>query len=285
MKIYFAAHSTTKDNEANFSSGWKDVELSDLGIQQSKEMGERFKEIKIDLICCSDLKRAVDTVKIAFDDKYTIIADKRLRELNYGDFNGKSSEVVEPMKKEHIKEPYPNGESYEQAMIRVHDFLSEITEEDPDKTVLIVGHRATQYGLDTLAGKTIKECLEKPFKWQPYWEYEVPKIMGFHESIVPQVFDGKISTWRLRDHKLKVGDNVAFENSQTGEIFGHGKMTEVTKTTVGEMDLKDKRHYKTYDNRQELIEAFKRHNPSYDVNNDTLVYSYTYEFTPNENAK
>src|SRR4030042_471996 len=100
MKGYFAAHSTTKDNEAHLSSGWKDIELSDLGIQQSKEMGERFKDIKIDLICCSDLKRAVDTVKIAFEDKYPVIVDKRLRELNYGDFNGKPNKIVESMKKE-----------------------------------------------------------------------------------------------------------------------------------------------------------------------------------------
>jgi len=39
MKIYFATHSTTKDNEAKISSGWKNVELSEIGIQQSKEMG------------------------------------------------------------------------------------------------------------------------------------------------------------------------------------------------------------------------------------------------------
>ncbi len=174
MKIYFTTHSTTKDNEAEISSGWKDVELSELGIQQSKEIGERFKGIKIDLICCSDLKRAVDTVKIAFGDKYPIITDKRLRELNYGDFNGKPSEVVEPMKKNHIKEPYPNGESYEQVMIRVHGFYKELKEKYPDKMVLVVGHRATQYGLDTLVdGKTIEECLDVPFKWQPYWEYNL----------------------------------------------------------------------------------------------------------------
>jgi len=174
MKIYFAAHSTTKDNEAHFSSGWKDIELSDLGIQQSKEMGERFKDVKIDLICCSDLKRAVDTVKIAFGDKYPVIADKRLRELNYGNFNGKPSEVVEPMKKTHIKEPYPNGESYEQAVARVQGFYKELKEKYPDKTVLVVGHRATQYGLDTLVGgKTLEECLSVPFKWQPYWEYNL----------------------------------------------------------------------------------------------------------------
>jgi len=278
MKIYFAAHSTTKDNEAETSSGWKDVELSNLGIQQSKEMGERLRDIKIDLICCSDLKRAVETVKIAFGDKYLIIVDKRLRELNYGDFNGKPSKIVELMKKDHIKEPFPKGESYEQAMLRVHEFLSEITEKYPNKTVLIVGHRATQYGLDTLVGKTLKECLEKPFKWRPYWEYKLPKIMGFHESAVPQIFDGKISTWRLRDHKLKAGDIVAFENSQAGEIFGYGKITEVAETTVGKIDLKDRKHYKTYENRQELIEAFKRHNPTYRINNNTPVFAYTYKF-------
>ncbi len=174
MKIYFAAHSTTTDNEAGISSGWKDVGLSELGIQQSKEMGETFENIKIDLICCSDLKRAVDTVKIAFGDKYSIIIDKRLRELNYGDFNDKPSEVVEPMKKEHIKESYPNGESYEQVLARVQDFYRELKEKYPDKTVLVVGHRTTQYGLDTLVGdKTIEECLSAPFKWQPYWEYNI----------------------------------------------------------------------------------------------------------------
>ena len=99
MKIYFVAHGATKDNEAKIASGWRDAELSELGIKQAKESGERFKDVKIDLICCSDLKRAADTVKIAFGDKYPIIADKRLRELNYGDFNGKPSEAVEPDEK------------------------------------------------------------------------------------------------------------------------------------------------------------------------------------------
>ena len=174
MKIYFAAHSTTTDNEAKLSSGWKDVGLSELGIQQSKEMGDRFKDIKIDLICCSDLKRVVDTVKIAFGGKYPVIVDQRLRELNYGDFNGKPSEIVESMKEEHIKEPFPNGESYKQAIARTHEFYKELKEKYPDKTALTVGHRATQYSLDILVGgKTIEECLNVPFKWQPYWEYNI----------------------------------------------------------------------------------------------------------------
>ena len=108
-------------------------------------------------------------------------------------------------------------------------------------------------------------------------KYVYPK-MGFHENVVPQVFDGKISTWRLRDHGLKKGDVVAFENSQTQEIFGFGKIMKVIKTTVGQIDLKDETHYKTYKDRQELIKAFKLHNPAYKINYHTPVFAYTYEF-------
>jgi len=173
MKIYFAAHSTSKDNEAKLASGWRDVELSELGVKQSKELGKRFKDIKIDLICCSDLKRAVDTVEIAFKGKIPVIIDKRLRELNYGDFDGKSKDLVGSMKQKAIKKPFPNGESYEQAMARVQEFFRELKEKYQDKTILVVGHRATQYGLDTLTGKTLEQCLSVPFKWQPYWEYNL----------------------------------------------------------------------------------------------------------------
>jgi len=173
MKIYFAAHATTIDNENKIASGWKDVELSEFGIKQAKEMKEPFKDIKIDVICCSDLKRAINSVKIAFDDTIPVIIDKRLRELNYGDFNGEPSEIVGKMKKERIKESFPGGESYEEAMIRIHEFYRELKEKYPNKTVLVVGHRATQYGLDTLIdNKTLEDLLSIPFKWQPYWEYE-----------------------------------------------------------------------------------------------------------------
>ena len=110
----------------------------------------------------------------------------------------------------------------------------------------------------------------------------LPK-MGFHKSVVPQVFDRKISTWRLRDHKFKKGNVVAFENSQTEEIFGFGKITKAIKTTVGKIDLNDKTHYRTYKNRQELIKAFKRHNPAYKISNNTPVFAYTYKFRKNLN--
>src|SRR3989344_4453068 len=173
MKIYFVAHSTSKDNEAEIASGWKNIELSPLGVQQSKKLKNALGDIKFDIICCSDLIRAIDTVKIAFREKITVIIDKRLRELNYGDFNGKPKSIVDKMKVERIKMPFPKGESYEQAVIRVQEFFKELKQKYPNKTVLVVGHRATQFGLDTLTGKTLEDCVKTPFKWQPFWEYNI----------------------------------------------------------------------------------------------------------------
>jgi len=174
MKIYFVTHSTTKDNEMDIASGWNDAGLSQLGIQQARELGDRFENIRVDLICCSDLVRATETVRIAFGSNIPVIIDKRLREINYGDWNGRSTKMVNSMKTERIEEPFPNGESYKQAISRTHDFYRELKSNYVKKVVLIVGHRATQFGLDTFTGnRTLEDCLSIPLKWQPYWEYEI----------------------------------------------------------------------------------------------------------------
>jgi broad specificity phosphatase PhoE len=174
MKIYFVTHSTSKDNEVGRASGWNDIQLSQLGIQQARELGNRFENIGVDLICCSDLVRAVGTVRVAFGNRIPVLIDKRLREINYGDFNGKPVEVVNSMQNERIKEPFPNGESYEQATVRIHDFCRELRSNHAKKVILIVGHRVTQFGLDVLtSNRTLEKCLSTPFIWQPYWEYEL----------------------------------------------------------------------------------------------------------------
>jgi broad specificity phosphatase PhoE len=174
MKVYFVTHSTSKDNEAGLASGWNDVGLSKLGIQQAKELGDRFKSIKLDLIYSSDLVRANETVRIAFGKRILVIVDKRLREINFGDFNGKPVNLVDPMNSKWIKQSFPNGESYEKAIARIHDFFRDLRISYAENVILIVGHRATKFGLDTLASKkTLEDCLSTPHTWQPYWEYEL----------------------------------------------------------------------------------------------------------------
>ena len=58
ITIIFEPHSTTTDNEAKLSSGWNDVELSELGVRQCVELLERSRDRGLDAIFTSDLQRA-----------------------------------------------------------------------------------------------------------------------------------------------------------------------------------------------------------------------------------
>lgn len=102
--------------------------------------------------------------------------------------------------------------------------------------------------------------------------------MGFHERTEAQVLNGKTKTYRLRDHGLKVGDKFAFENSQTGNIFGYGTIQNIQRTTLEKISLNDSAHGATYKNKEELIKAFRFHHPDLDINSDTKVWIYTYSF-------
>lgn len=172
ISIIFEAHATTLDNEAHLSSGHNDIALSPLGEQQAKELGERYKDAHFDALFCSDLQRSYKTAEIAFGDRFKIYKDKRLRECDYGDLTQHPSEEVDKAKPEHIINPFPNGESYEDCLKRMKDFLDDLKKNYEGKRVMIIGHRATQYGLDYWIKEiSLKTSVTNPFKWQPGWVY------------------------------------------------------------------------------------------------------------------
>jgi len=172
ITIIFESHSTSLDNEAHLSSGHNDVALSPLGGKQAKELGERYKDKKFDAIFCSDLQRSYKTAEIAFGDKFPIIRDKRLRECDYGDLTQHSSSEVDLEKVKRIKTPFANGESYEQTSKRMKEFLKDLLKNYDGKTVMVIGHRATQYGLEHwIKGLSMEEIIPTPWSWQPGWIY------------------------------------------------------------------------------------------------------------------
>jgi alpha-ribazole phosphatase/probable phosphoglycerate mutase len=178
IKITYFVHGTTTDNEQNLSSGWNDVELSELGITQSWELTELTDHLVFDAVFCSDLKRAVDSAEIAWGGKYPIMQDARLRECNYGDYNGKASDVVEPLQELSIHTPMPNGESYEMVKVRIESFLTHLKANYDNKHIAIVAHKAPQLALDVLL-KSIswEEAFatdwRKTKSWKPGWEYNI----------------------------------------------------------------------------------------------------------------
>ena len=173
VTITYFVHGTTTDNEQHLGTGWLPGELSALGIEQSKKLREQVSDERFDVVFCSDLKRAVDSAKFAFEGTYEIIPDNRLRECNYGDLNGKPENGK---KTDHIDVPYPNGESYRDAERRVAEFLAFLKENYDGKHIAIVAHQAPQLSLEVLLnGKTWEQAFVEDWRntksWQPGWEY------------------------------------------------------------------------------------------------------------------
>lgn len=176
VTITYFVHGTTKDNEKEISSGWSDVELSEKGVEQSKALQEQTSNKTFDVVFCSDLRRAIDSAHITWGEKYPIVFDERLRECNYGEFNGKPSSIVEPIQERMISEKFPRGESYEDVKARIKDFLEFLKQNYNGKSVAIVAHKAPQLALDVLLkNKTWEEAFAEDWRktksWKPGWEY------------------------------------------------------------------------------------------------------------------
>ncbi|MFA5076793.1 MAG: histidine phosphatase family protein [Patescibacteria group bacterium] len=163
VTIIFEPHARTKDNEAKLASGWYDVELSDSGQKEAKELGQKYQSNSIDAIFCSDLQRSYQTAAIAFTGRnIPIIKDSRLRECNYGDLTRQPKKEIGSVQAKYITQPFPNGESYQQTTERLQSFLNELLQNYSGKKVLIIGHRATQYGLAYLVKKIPLEEVVTP---------------------------------------------------------------------------------------------------------------------------
>ena len=174
-KIIYFVHGTTYDHASDRCSGWKQVDLNDLGVVQAKNLGKLTSNIKFDIIFTSDLKRAIDSADFAWPNT-TKLRDKRLRECNYGDYDGLSKNLV--VYEDHISMPFPNGESLIDVENRVKRFISFVKEHYQGKTIGVMSHRAPQLALEVLTkGISWQEALENDWRktknWQPGWEYIV----------------------------------------------------------------------------------------------------------------
>lgn len=142
MSIYYTRHGETEWNSLHKIQGRIDIPLSQKGIQQAEELQKKLADIKIDLAYHSPLRRAKETASIALQGKNVIqIEEKRIIEMNYGDFDGKDHDNEElKIQRTFFAHRYPNGESYLDVAKRVYSFLDELKEKHRDENILIVAH-------------------------------------------------------------------------------------------------------------------------------------------------
>jgi broad specificity phosphatase PhoE len=175
VELVYETHSTSTDNERGIATGWLDSELSDAGRRQARELGLRRRDDGIAAVYSSDLRRAVETVEIAFaGSPIPRRQDARLRECNYGELNGAPMPLVAAERSRRIDEPFPGGESYRQVADRTRSFLRDVLAAHDGERVLVVAHGANRLAIEHLVHCTpLEELLDRNLDRQPGWTYVV----------------------------------------------------------------------------------------------------------------
>ncbi|MDO9301084.1 MAG: alpha-ribazole phosphatase, partial [Anaerolineales bacterium] len=170
MKLLLVRHGQTDWNIARRFQGQSDIPLNEVGKKQAKALANRLSAEHFDSIYSSDLQRATETAKIICKSEWH--SDLRLREVNFGDWEGltygeikeKHPDTLSAWENDIYKNAPPNGETLEGLSARVQSMLGELYAKHKDQTVLIVAHGGV---LQTLI------CLALNLKPTMYWRFHL----------------------------------------------------------------------------------------------------------------
>lgn len=144
LKIYMTRHGQTAYNKQELILGTTDIPLDSTGEKQAEELAEKVAALEnVDIMLVSPMKRAMQTAEIVAERcRIDIIVDNRLREWDYGEYEGKSrfTEGFADNKSNFGVRMGESGESLLQLVHRVYSALEDIIEKYHDKNVLIVCH-------------------------------------------------------------------------------------------------------------------------------------------------
>jgi broad specificity phosphatase PhoE len=150
MKLILVRHGETLWNREKRVQGFSDVALSELGRLQAERLAGRLRGESIGTIVSSPLSRARETaLAIARFHDLPVELDPDLRELNQGDFEGKTYRELEEHHalffRQWLAEPatvvVPGGESLSQLQGRAWPVMERLIEGSRD--ALIVSHSFT----------------------------------------------------------------------------------------------------------------------------------------------
>ncbi|OGZ32881.1 MAG: hypothetical protein A2V69_00710 [Candidatus Portnoybacteria bacterium RBG_13_40_8] len=141
-------HGGSKCNVEEFMCSWPEKQESPLtkdGRAQIKMIIPKAKKARIDLIFSSDLLRARQTAQIVAEALgLKVKFDKRLREYNFGIYNGRPAEEWVRFlngQRDMFKKRPPKGETRREIRKRMLDFIKDIDKKYKNKRILIVSHR------------------------------------------------------------------------------------------------------------------------------------------------
>ena len=147
MKIYLIRHGETESNLLKrYCGSFEDV-LTAKGVNQAKELALRLRDVKFNKIYTSPLERAVKSCQLIIPGE-DYVKDERLKEMSFGIFENKSYTELKELYPTELGKwsldwkgyALPQGESTEEAFLRVSSFMKELESDESLDNVLLVAH-------------------------------------------------------------------------------------------------------------------------------------------------
>ncbi len=147
-EIYLIRHGQVDFPQGVFY-GQLDIPLSDIGKRQSLLCAKRFTDIRIDAVISSDLSRCLYlSNKIAEVHNIDLFSDKRLREINFGKWQGLSWDEIESLYPGQMEKRMKNlasfrpplGESLTDLLNRAFPVLEDCLNGKFGERIVIVAH-------------------------------------------------------------------------------------------------------------------------------------------------
>lgn len=172
MKIYLTRHGETKWNIENRMQGWKNSDLTKLGIKQAKWLRDRLKHIKFEEIYSSPLDRALDTAKIISNNRENEIkVNENLKEMSFGNWEGKTSSeiktknIIEYERFWHKPHLYKrsSGENFIDVRNRVLPFLNHIIKNHKNDILIVTHTIVIKILMSYFEERELKHLWDPPF--------------------------------------------------------------------------------------------------------------------------
>ena len=145
MKLYLVRHTKVNAQEG-MCYGQLDLDVAQSFQTEKEIIIENLKDIKAQRLFSSPLKRCSLLANTISNLNLIIEYDSRLKELNFGAWEGKMWSEIESTNeaKEWFKDftriSCPNGESYSELLTRTRSFITDLQKDLTSKQVIIVCH-------------------------------------------------------------------------------------------------------------------------------------------------
>lgn len=160
MSIYITRHGQTDWNLEGRLQGKTDTELNATGIKEAEIAANNLKDLDIDLIISSTLKRAKKTAEIINKERnLPIIYSDIITERYFGEFQGVLNTEFDLLGFWDYEQNnvYEKAENVRDFFNKIYKFMDEIKEKYKDKNVLIVTHGGVVIAIDSYFNGINKE--------------------------------------------------------------------------------------------------------------------------------